>query len=628
MGNGYLKSGSISGSPGVDIYPPLNSNGSPTEHLSDPGSVQIAQDLAYGSQTHHSTPVSPALYMRPRGNSVDTKVSVAESADKSLVTPEDSDWEYHGPGSFLSICSKAGIDWVGERTSVESFGDIARTFSRDITRALKLESKLSPERVPEPDPKTAWQYCRTYFEDTPESAFDCVFRGSFESRLHNHFLHREQPGYDDDASWYALRNVVYAYGCRHLTRAEGYGSTFKESQKAGWRYFENALSRYTEMAFNRTSMMAVQALVAMAVYVEGVGCPSLEYMLVSSALRLAQSKGLHRQAGTAWGMGPQEIQNRNWIFWVAYTYEKHIAYRSGRASATEDDDISCQIPTVPPVGSNNHVEFCTHAFKHAQISSQIGKQLSTLRSYSLPPEEIIRLAGHFDAQLREWCDALPACMRPGSDINPAEFPPKLHIYHVIYLHYSYYGSLMAIHSIFTYPWSGMFGRDRALALRNQVKISTKIVAEASRNIILATKYIDDINAWTPVWLAFYYPVLGLINLFVHVLKHPTASSAASDIALMEVIVGQFGRLEFASSGQMSFSFAREIAGLARTAVKKAQVRSAAESRNGTETGLNWQEEYPYDQQSFHGMILQNNPGNGNTVGASASFRRRDIWWYG
>ena len=102
-----------------------------------------------------------------------------------------------------------------------------------------------------------------------------------------------------------------------------------------------------------------------------------------------------------------------------------------------------------------------------------------------------------------------------------------------------------------------------------MKISTKIVAEASRNIILATKYINDINAWTPVWLAFYYPVLRLINLFVHVLKHLTVSSAASDIALMEVIVGQFRRLEFASSGQMSFSFAREIAGLARTAVKKA-----------------------------------------------------------
>lgn len=71
-------------------------------------------------------------------------------------------------------------------------------------------------------------------------------------------------------------------------------------------------------------------------------------------------------------------------------------------------------------------------------------------------------------------------------------------------------------------------------------------------------------------MAFYYPILGLINLFVHVLKHPTSPTALSDISLLEVGAGHFARLEFASSGELSFSFGREISSLARLAVKRAQ----------------------------------------------------------
>jgi hypothetical protein len=79
-------------------------------------------------------------------------------------------------------------------------------------------------------------------------------------------------------------------------------------------------------------------------------------------------------------------------------------------------------------------------------------------------------------------------------------------------------------------------------------------------------------------LAFYYPILGLINLFVHVLKHPLLPSVASDTALMDVIGGHFARLEFASSGELAFPFARELSNLARLAVKKSQQERLSEKR--------------------------------------------------
>ena len=76
---------------------------------------------------------------------------------------------------------------------------------------------------------------------------------------------------------------------------------------------------------------------------------------------------------------------------------------------------------------------------------------------------------------------------------------------------------------------------------------------------------------------FIYPLTSLINLFIHVLQHPTLASVESDIDLMYVVSGHFSYLEFACF-EMAFPFTRQIANLARRAVTtaKAQKRKNAE----------------------------------------------------
>jgi hypothetical protein len=68
-------------------------------------------------------------------------------------------------------------------------------------------------------------------------------------------------------------------------------------------------------------------------------------------------------------------------------------------------------------------------------------------------------------------------------------------------------------------------------------------------------------------LALFTPLVGLVNLFIYVLKYPTLPTTHSDIALMDVAVGHFGRLEFASS-DLAFPFTRDVASLARDLVIK------------------------------------------------------------
>ncbi|PNH56133.1 hypothetical protein VD0002_g9835 [Verticillium dahliae] len=67
----------------------------------------------------------------------------------------------------------------------------------------------------------------------------------------------------------------------------------------------------------------------------------------------------------------------------------------------------------------------------------------------------------------------------------------------------------------------------------------------------------------PVWLAVYFPLVGLINLFLHVVQNPLSSATKSDIALMDVVVGHFSYLDFASGSELGTQFPREVVAYAR-----------------------------------------------------------------
>jgi hypothetical protein len=306
--------------------------------------------------------------------------------------------------------------------------------------------------------------------------------------------------------------------------------------------------------------------------VEGLSSPAVEYMLCSSTARLAQAKGLHLHPLDSWDLDENMIVYRSWLFWTIYCYEKHIAYRSGRPSCIDDDDISCQIPITKVPGSRMNIEFLSACIKHAQIASRVSKRLATVKAYTQTPRELVQTVSEMDSLLEDWRKSLPDHLQPSHPIKYSTIPEGLLMCHVLYIRYAYYGSLLAIHTIFTYPWTtAITTTDHSAAFRDQVALSTNTVVEASRNIILTTKYID-VDTSSPVWMAFYYPFTGLINLFVHILKYPGLPSAPSDVALMDIVAGHFGRVEYLTSSQLAFPFIREITALANQMVKKARNR--------------------------------------------------------
>lgn len=91
----------------------------------------------------------------------------------------------------------------------------------------------------------------------------------FEARLRRHFAQNDVV--DDDPAWYALRNTVYASGCRLSSSNTPYSYMSGEIQGQAWRYFEKALDVHTELLYGSTGLMAVQALTAMVSFFYATG---------------------------------------------------------------------------------------------------------------------------------------------------------------------------------------------------------------------------------------------------------------------------------------------------------------------------------------------------------------------
>ncbi|KAH7020059.1 fungal-specific transcription factor domain-containing protein, partial [Ilyonectria destructans] len=330
------------------------------------------------------------------------------SFEGSIIEPNTGS-EYHGASSILAICSAAAIEWVVQQTHNQRYPRLSESMAATIASQLKLNKRFDRERAPEPSFEAAWRYYEAYFQQA-ESVFPVINRPSFESRLRQTFNQGEKS--DDDPAWYALRHIIYAAGKRQLLNNDPQEHTFSHIQEQCWPYFENAMSVYTELLFAEVSIMGVQALIAMAMFVEGLGSPCLEYMLCTGASRLAQSQGLHRQPPRDWKLSKSQVSQRNLLFWTIYSYDKHISLRAGRPSAIDDDDITC---APPRFSDQNGIEgaWVSKVVEHARLSSEITKWLAIFRSKNIPLDDSIHKLRKLNDRLTSWRESLPTPFRPG-----------------------------------------------------------------------------------------------------------------------------------------------------------------------------------------------------------------------
>lgn len=300
-------------------------------------------------------------------------------------------------------------------------------------------------------------------------------------------------------------------------------------------------------------------------YAGGLRNP-VEYPLCKNAVQLAQAKGLHREPSASWGLSQTDVLMRNWLWWTIYYLDKQIALRSGRPSSIDDDDISTPIPTSAPPGSTVDVDVLTLMIRHAQICSQIGARIMSVKASKQSFAEARQNVKDIHSQLQELLQSLPA----GLDLKRRNLQaPFLSIQQrlEIYLHFSVHGTLMATHVIFFYPWiSFRFRSDLESDFHDQVNKSTAALVAAAREILVMLKTLR-VDATCPAWLAFFYPMYAYINLFIYILKFPQSPTVVGDLALLDICAGHFGQIDHATDSEISIPFPRQCTALCFTVVK-------------------------------------------------------------
>lgn len=173
--------------------------------------------------------------------------------------------------------------------------------------------------------------------------------------------------------------------------------------------------------------------------------PHPSYILAATALRLAQSIGLHRRLDN-FGLAPEEVEQRRNVFWLAFMLEKTISLRSGRPSAMHEDDIGVGMPKLQenlPEYPNGQKRFAifNHIVSLSLVESRAYSGLYSARSQTRPSTERLKLIGTLDGDLRQWRDALPVEIRPGKEVQCHEFQ----VVPVLMMHFAYFNCLATIH---------------------------------------------------------------------------------------------------------------------------------------------------------------------------------------
>ncbi|EXJ75077.1 uncharacterized protein A1O5_01773 [Cladophialophora psammophila CBS 110553] len=514
--------------------------------------------------TDKSTAPSDSDPQQDAAKLLDSDTSATPYGVQALPDGEVS-CEYHGPGAMISICSKSAVTWVCQKAGNADFERITANFASAISRRLKVDLSQLRERIPEPPQAVAWSYCQAYFNSGSGLWFQSLNQAAFEARLASHFRD-DSPGIGHDPSWYALRNIVYATGCRSL-KSKQVSADSHDMQRQSWSYFCNAMSVYTDLLFSHTGLSSVQALTLMSAFIEGIACPSLEFMLSSSALRLAESKGLHRGLSSTCLEKTTDIQAASHTWWAIYTHHCVIVARSGRSLQIDDNAITCPLPTQHPGDSwSQHATIIAMA-KHARILASVIKTLNVIRASRSMSATTFTMIQELDDRLREWRSGFPSFVQMDPLPAGVALPKGVHQEHCLYLVYSYYATLIQIHSIVMSPWNAVYQDSATLdpSLRPQIFRSASIVAEASRKIIAQLRHMT-VGLGTLKWAVLVYPMIAMIHLFIYILDNPSLPSVDADISIMHEAAAHFSFLEYRLGKVLSLPFPRDLANLIRVVV--------------------------------------------------------------
>ncbi|KAK9769005.1 hypothetical protein SCAR479_02249 [Seiridium cardinale] len=243
-----------------------------------------------------------------------------------------------------------------------------------------------------------------------------------------------------DPVWRTCANATLAI----TTCFRAASSAFDELQGVAWAYFKGAFAAFPELMVRGESLGAIEAIIAMAMFVRGSPDTQTLSLLLSSASRLYQI--IHLRHGTL-PIVPttQDNQRRVRVYWTLYTLDQELSLKQGLPQ-TFDSDNNIVIEPLNYDSTNTPMVNAFHKrTKLATIESTIYKRLYMTHSNSRDVQGIMKIAHDLDSSLEQWRQEPGALVRFDPETSAFENLDTPMIIYIIGLHLAYYNCIQTIH---------------------------------------------------------------------------------------------------------------------------------------------------------------------------------------
>ena len=176
-------------------------------------------------------------------------------------------------------------------------------------------------------------------------------------------------------------------------------------------FFQTAFAVVGQLMTMHVTLWSVQALLGMALVIQGTPNQGPVSLLISAAMRLAHRMGLHKRCQNP-NISAAEIEERKRVFWIAYSLDKDLSLQMGQPSAQDDDDMDVELPSetdsslIYP-GESTEMFFFNLRARLAMIQGQIYKRLYSVKATKQAVAERVVAARELEAMLQSWRASVP-----------------------------------------------------------------------------------------------------------------------------------------------------------------------------------------------------------------------------
>lgn len=268
-----------------------------------------------------------------------------------------------------------------------------------------------------------------------------------EQEFLEQFEHQYSESRPSIPAWWACINVVLslAHRFRAMRTLE---TAYENAQSCG--YVHNALAVVSELSVLRQSLPAIQALLGMAIILQGSPNPQASSVLTATAVRLAHAMGLHRKTQDQ-SLPAGQTEQRKRVFWILYLLDKDISLRMGQPFAQDDDDMDAELPAetftdLPLIGLGDEfreINFFNTRIGLAVIQGQVYKRLYSVQATRQTEAQKATVAYELSSVLSYWRNSVPVDFEdnPG---QPLQIPLPTEFLHMLILRFTYVYCLVMV----------------------------------------------------------------------------------------------------------------------------------------------------------------------------------------